>query len=82
MNKKGICKANQMGDSLSADLPKKIVDTLNIKKEADRLLEWKDAETLLNKKIHWDDYVDIELLEMLIDTFEEHLEVFEHLKDR
>lgn len=82
MNKKRIRKTNQTDNSLSVDLPEKIADMLNIKNEADMLFEWKDAEALFNKEIHWDDHVDIELLDMLTETFEEHHHVFENLKDR
>lgn len=82
MNEKEIRKVNQTGNSLSVGLPKKIVDTLDIKKGDEMVFEVKEGEVLLKKQTYWEDKVDTELLDMLTETFEEHHHVFENLKDR
>ncbi|QGH36149.1 AbrB/MazE/SpoVT family DNA-binding domain-containing protein [Gracilibacillus salitolerans] len=82
MSKKEVRKVVQTGNSLSVGLPKKIIDSLNIKRGDEIEFDVKDNQIVLKKKRNWEQEVDAEMLEMLAETFEEHNEVFERLKDR
>lgn len=82
MSKKEIRKVSQTGNSLSVGLPKSIIDTLEIKRGDEMEFDVKDGQIVLNKKSKWEDKVDTELLEMLAETFEEHNDVFENLKEK
>ncbi len=82
MSKKEVRKVVQTGNSLSVGLPKKIIDSLNIKRGDEIEFDVKDNQIVLKKKRNWEQEVDTEMLEMLAETFEEHNEVFERLKDR
>lgn len=82
MSNKETRKVSQTGNSLSVGLPKSIIDSLKIKRGDEIEFNVKDNQIILNKKDKWEDRVDTEMLEMLAETFNEHNNVFENLKDR
>lgn len=83
MNKKEIRKVNKMGNSLGVGIPKSIIDALNLKKGDElQFTVNDDNKIILEKKTRIENRIDPELLEMIVETFEEHDEVFRNLKDR
>ncbi|SFO89255.1 AbrB/MazE/SpoVT family DNA-binding domain-containing protein [Salibacterium halotolerans] len=82
MSAKESRKVTQTGNSLSVGLPKSITDSLKIKRGDDIEFEVQDNKIVLNKKRKWEEDVDPEMLDMLAETFEDHHDVFEKLKDR
>lgn len=80
---KEIRKVGQTGNSLSIGLPKKIADQLNIQRGDELEFNVKDGKIILDKKNKLEDQLDdVEMVNMLSETFEEHANVFERLKDR
>ncbi|MFD2706668.1 AbrB/MazE/SpoVT family DNA-binding domain-containing protein [Salibacterium lacus] len=82
MSGKESRKVSQTGNSLSVGLPKSITDSLKIKRGDEIEFEVHDNQLVLTKKRKWEEEVDAEMLDMLAETFEEHHDVFENLKDR
>ncbi|SFL92795.1 AbrB/MazE/SpoVT family DNA-binding domain-containing protein [Salibacterium qingdaonense] len=82
MSGKESRKVSQTGNSLSVGLPKSITDSLNIKRGDEIEFEVHDNQLVLTKKRKWEEEVDAEMLDMLAETFEDHYDVFENLKDR
>ena len=80
MNEKETRKVAQMGNSLGIGLPKNIVDSLNIKRGDEIEFVVKENSITLSKKNKLEDQLDVEMIKMLSETFEEHDEVFKRLK--
>lgn len=73
-------KVTQFGNSLGVGIPKKILDTLQINRGDEIEFEVKNDLIILKRKEKPEDQVDMEMLKMLQETFEDHNELFERLK--
>lgn len=73
-------KVTQFGNSLGVGIPKKILDALHISRGDEIEFEVKNDLIVLKRKEKLEDQVDLEMLKMLQETFEDHNELFERLK--
>ena len=73
-------KVTQFGNSLGVGIPRKIVDSLNIRRGDEIEFEVKNDQIVLKRNSKLEDQVDVEMLKMLQETFQDHNELFERLK--
>ncbi|WP_430787106.1 AbrB/MazE/SpoVT family DNA-binding domain-containing protein [Virgibacillus flavescens] len=73
-------KVTQFGNSLGVGIPRKIIDSLNIRRGDEIEFEVKDDMIILKRNSKLEDQVDIEMVKMLQETFQDHNELFKRLK--
>ncbi len=78
--KKETRKVSAFGNSLGVSIPKKVIDELNIKRGDEIVFEVEEDYMILKRKTRIEDELDVEMLRMLQETFDEHNELFERLK--
>lgn len=78
--KKETRKVSVFGNSLGVSIPKKVIDELEIKRGDEIVFEVEEDYMILKRKKKLEDELDVEMLQMLQETFDEHNELFKRLK--